>query len=312
MKKTVDSKDRRALVIGFGSIGSRHVRLLGELGYDTAVVSARSIAYSPSYRRIPAALESHNPEYIVVANATSEHQETLASLARFGYKGSVLVEKPLFHRFAKRETNSFPQIYVAYNLRFHPVIQRLKSLLAGETIISILAYVGQYLPDWRPERDYRLSYSAQKKRGGGVLRDLSHELDYLVWILGGWKRLVAQGGHYSALDINSEDTVALMLETPLCPVVSVQLNYLDRTTRRFVVVNTTKHTIEADLIKGTMTIDHDVEKFNLEKDVSYRQMHKSILEGDNDVLCSFKEGLEVLRMIEAAELSIEQKKWVER
>jgi len=97
--------------------------------------------------------------------------------------------------------------------------------------------------------------------------------------LGGWKRLAAQGGHFSPLEINSEDVIALIMETPRCPVVSAQLNYLDRMTRRFLVVNTAEHTIEADLIRGTLTIDNSIEKFNIEKDMTYRQMHKSILEG---------------------------------
>ncbi len=302
----------KALVIGYGSIGRRHIQLLNELGCETALISTRRIDYSPLYSDIKNGLEKHQPDYVVIANSTDEHYRTFVKLADLGYKGIVLIEKPLFHRFGEAASGEDMQTYVAYNLRFHPIVSQLKSFLDKEKIISVLAYVGQYLPDWRQERDYRLSYSARKERGGGVLRDLSHELDYLVWILGGWERLVAQGGHYSPLDINSEDTVALMMETPRCPIVSVQLNYLDRTTRRFVVVNTAKHTIEADLIRGTITIDRDAEKCNLEKDVSYRQMHKTILEGGNNALCTFKEGLEVLRMIEAAELSIEQKKWIER
>jgi predicted dehydrogenase len=224
----------------------------------------------------------------------------------------VLVEKPLFHCFQETKPNEFLQTYVAYNLRFHPVIQRLKALLTEEKIISVLAYVGQYLPGWRPQRDYRQSYSAKKEQGGGVLRDLSHELDYLLWLLEGWERLAAQGGHFSPLEINSEDVIAFIMETPRCPVVNVQLNYLDRMTRRFIVVNTAEHTIEADLVRGTLTIDNSMEKFNIEKDMTYRRMHKSILEDGCETLCSFQEGVEVMRLIEAVEISIEQRKWVEK
>jgi len=144
------------------------------------------------------------------------------------------------------------------------------------------------------------------------LRDLSHELDYLIWLLGGWKRLAAQGGHFSPLEINSEDIIALIMETLRCPAVSLQLNYLDRMTRRCIVVNTAKHTIEADLVGGTINLDCSIEKFNIEKDVTYRQMHQSVLEDSRDNLCSFKEGIEVMRLIEAVEISIEQKRWVEK
>jgi predicted dehydrogenase len=300
----------KALVIGYGSIGQRHVRLLNELGCKTAVISTRQIDYSPLYSKIEDGLAGHQPEYVVIANSTGEHYRAFAKLADLGYNGAVLVEKPLFHCMHETKPNKFMQTYVAYNLRFHPVIQRLKTLLAGQEIISVLAYVGQYLPDWRPQRDYRQSYSAMKDQGGGVLRDISHELDYLIWLLGGWNRLAALGGHFSPLKIDSEDTIALIMETPLCPAVSLQLNYLDRMTRRFIVVNTAEHTIEADLIGGTITLGCSTEKFNIEKNMTYRQMHQSILEGGCDTLCSFKEGVEVIRLIEAVEISIEQKRWV--
>lgn len=299
-----------ALVIGYGSIGQRHVRLLNELNCKTAVISKRQIDYSPLYSEIKDGLAGHKPEYVVIANSTGEHARTYAELADLEYNGIVLVEKPVFHCFQERISNNFSQTYVAYNLRFHPVIHWLKAILAGEKIISVLAYVGQYLPDWRPQRDYRQSYSAKKEQGGGVLRDISHEIDYLLWLLGGWIRLSSQGGHFSPLEINSEDVISFIMETPLCPVVSVQLNYLDRMSRRFIIVNTAEHTIEVNLIRGTVTIDSIIEKLNIEKDITYRQMHQSILQGNCDSLCSFEEGVEVMRLIEAVEISIKQKRWV--
>jgi predicted dehydrogenase len=51
-------------------------------------------------------------------------------------------------------------------------------------IYSIRAEIGQYLPGWRPESDYRICVSVQQKLGGGVLLELSHEIDYLSWIFG--------------------------------------------------------------------------------------------------------------------------------
>jgi predicted dehydrogenase len=302
----------KALVIGYGSIGQRHARLLNELGCATAVISKHQIDYSPLYSEIKEGLADYQPEYVVIANSTGDHYRTFTRLADLGYRGTVLVEKPLFHCVQQTKPNEFLQTYVAYNLRFHPIIQHLKALLAGKKIISVLAYAGQYLPDWHPQRDYRKSYSTMKDHGGGVLRDLSHELDYLIWLLGGWNRLAALGGHFSTLEINSEDIIALIMETPRCPVVSVQLNYLDRITRRFIVVNTAEYTIEADLVGGTITLDSSTEKFNVERDMTYRQMHQSILEGSCETLCSFEEGVEVMRLIEAVEISIEQKRWVEK
>ncbi len=301
-----------ALVIGYGSIGARHARLLTELGCRTGVVSARQMDFPIAYSNLADALATERPEYVVIANSTNEHHNALSALARLGYAGIVLVEKPLFSCSMVVPAHTFREAFVAYNLRFHPVIQRLKTLLEGERILSVQAYVGQYLPDWRPASDYRASYSARADRGGGALRDLSHELDYLTWMLGGWQRVSALGGHFSSLEITSDDIFALMLVTPSCPVVTLQLNYLDRLARRTVLVNTSRHTIEADLIKGTITVDRDIESFTTERDYTYREMHKSILSGRSETICSLAEGTETLWLIEAAERAAKHGEWIGR
>ena len=141
----------------------------------------------------------------VVTQKKGEFVDLFAELAAAGYAGRVLVEKPLFGRSLSVPLNSFQSLSVAYNLRFHPLIQRLQDLLVGETVISVQAYVGQYLPDWRPDTDYRYSYSAKVAEGGGALRDLSHELDYLGWLFGAWSAVTAFGGHLSLLEIDSDD-----------------------------------------------------------------------------------------------------------
>lgn len=302
----------KALIVGYGSIGARHARLLVELGCRTAVVSRREVDFPVAYLGLSEALAAEEPDYVIIADATNHHHDTLSKLSGLGYPGTVLVEKPLFSKWVATSSRPFREVFVAYNLRFHPVIRRLKAILEKERILSVEAYVGQYLPDWRPMSDYRASYSASAEQGGGVLRDLSHELDYLTWMLGGWERLCALGGHLSSLEITSDDIFALMLVTPACPIVTLQLNYLDRVARRFALINTSNHTIEADLIRGTITIDGDSESFATERDGTYRAMHSAILSGNTGTLCSLGEGLETLRLIEAAELAAKNGVWVKR
>lgn len=300
-----------ALVIGYGSIGMRHARLLAELGQLTAVVSSRDVDFPLRFRSLDEALGTHKPDYVVIANATHLHYDTLTTVRRAGYDGFVLVEKPLFDRY-----HSLPQSVgetrVAYNLRFHPVIQRLAQNLRSERIVSVQAYAGQYLPSWRPAADYRQSYSADATRGGGVLRDLSHELDYLGWMLGGWSRVTALGGHFSSLEITSDDVFTLLLSTPACPMVSVQLNYLDRPGRRLIMVNTDQHSIEADLIGGILRVDGQPEQLEVERDGTYRAMHRAALSGDRATLCSLSEGLSTMKLIEAAEHAALHGEWVSR
>lgn len=300
----------RALVVGFGSIGVRHARLLAGLGCDVGVVSEREVPHALRFRTLREALDCHVPGYVVLASATNLHAPQLAELGRAGFSGLVLVEKPLFNVAVAPSELPIGAVYVAYNLRFHPLITALRSRLVGERILSVQAYAGQYLPFWRPSADYRASYSASAKRGGGVLRDLSHEIDYLTWMFGRWTRLAALGGRFSDLEIDSEDVFTCLFGTSDCPVVSVELNYLDREGRRRVLVNTATRTFEADFGRGTLTIDGDVHSFAADRDESYRAMHHALLAGEAHVACTYEEGLRTLRFIEAAEASVAGQQWV--
>jgi predicted dehydrogenase len=302
----------RALVIGYGSIGARHARLLTELGCVTAVFSRRQVDFHTVYSCLVSALDGHRPDYVVIANSTSLHFDTLAELVAAGFVGRVLVEKPLFDHCRSIPAAGFRSIAVAYNLRFHPVIQRLRELMIGETVLSVQAYVGHYLPEWRPGTDYRQSYSASAAQGGGALRDLSHELDYLGWLFGRWRALTALGGRVSSLEIDTDDLFVILMQTNQCPVVTVQVSYLDRISRRTVVVNTEHHTFEADLEDGTVSIDGVIEMLAVDRDHTYREMHRAMLREEVGVLCSIEEGVDTLKLIDAAEQANERKEWVSK
>ena len=64
---------------------------------------------------------------------------------------------------------------------------------------------------WRKDRDYRSSVTANRNLGGGVLLELSHELDYLSWIFGPCKWVRAWIGNVSDLDVDVEDSANLIL-----------------------------------------------------------------------------------------------------
>lgn len=301
------------LVIGYGSIGKRHSRILKELGCDVAVVSRRQIEGERTFRSLGEAVHSFAPDYVVIANETSRHSVSLQELAASGYRGKVLVEKPLFDARLALDVRPFQACYVAYNLRFHPLLRRVCELVRSEgRVISVQVCTGQYLPFWRPGTDYRQSYSARKALGGGVLRDLSHELDYVHWLFGEWRELTAIGGKFSGLEIDSDDAFTILMTTERCPMVSVHLNYLDRVNRREILIQTDEKVICADMVRGTLDVNGTKETLEAERDETYREMHRQMLQGTYQGLCSYEDGLIVLEMIEAAERAATERKWVKR
>ena len=304
----------RAAIIGYGSIGARHEKILRELGCDLVIVSKRSVTGVERQPTFEAALASGPIDYVVVSNQTALHGATLMALAEHRFAGHVLVEKPAL-KMLEPMPLAFPfaSLHVAYNLRFHPVVDSLRAALDGADAISVQAYVGQYLPDWRPASDYRSSYSSHAAQGGGALRDLSHELDYLSHLFGAWRRVCAVGGHWSTLEGDSDDVFVLMIEFERCRIATVQLNYLDRLGRREIIVNTNTATVAADLVasRARVVIGKGAMPVEVTTDDSYRAMHEAVLYGRNaEHLCDFAGGIDTIRLIEAAELSSKTKQWI--
>jgi len=299
----------KCLVIGYGSIGQRHARILQGMGNTVALLTKSEIAGWPVFQSVSQAVESWKPGYIVVANETSLHSNILEQLAELNYRGIVLVEKPLATNVDELGKIPTGQVYVGYTLRFHPLIQRMRLWACDQSLWTFTAYVGQYLPDWRPERDYRLSYSA-RTQDGGVIRDLSHELDYAQLITGHSERTLAAGGHLSSLEIESEDAATILAETERCRLLTIHVNYLDRLPSRWIVANGPKGTMKVDLIKGVLVEDNQETNIPIVRDSMIRAQHEAAMKGDTTCLCTLKEALCTMRWIDAAHESLKSGGWV--
>jgi predicted dehydrogenase len=299
----------RALVIGYGSIGQRHAQVLRELGCRVGVVSRRELAEEDCFGTIAHGVTVMSPDYVVIANETSAHRAAVEEVRAAGFTGALLVEKPL-GAGPSMAAGTFATAAIGYNLRFHPVVMALAAELAAERIITAEIYCGQYLPDWHPGSDYRRGYSADPARGGGVLRDLSHELDYLLWLAGPWRRVVAVGGRLSPLEIASDDCWAMLVQLENCPLATVQINYLDRPGRRRITINTADHTYCADLSQAILVRDGEARAFVVGRDDTYRSQHRAMLSGDTARLCSIAQAEQVMQLIEATESSARRGSWV--
>jgi predicted dehydrogenase len=295
-----------AVVVGLGSIGTRHARILGELGFAVTTVSRRQGGDCGS---IADAINLARPAYAVVATETARHAESLRELAEAGFRGIVLVEKPIFSKPGPLPDYPFANLLVAYNLRFHPVMTDLAKRIEGRSAITVSAYVGQDIRDWRPGRDHRTTASATVQAGGGVLRDLSHELDYLLWLFGPWRRVAALGGASGARQLEVDDHVDLLLEMQGSQAVQVHMDYLDRPGMRKIRVNLPDETIEADLFNGRLTVNGAITEIPNERDESYKAMHLAAIKGASPI-CSLPEGLAVMDLIDASERALLSRSWI--
>jgi predicted dehydrogenase len=264
---------------------------------------------SGDYTAIAGAVAAARPEYAVIATETADHAGSLRELADAGFHGSVLVEKPIFAHAGPVADYPFASLAIGYNLRFHPVMTALAGRMRGRQAITVSAYVGQDIRDWRPGRDHRATASATKEAGGGVLRDLSHELDYLLWLFGPWHRVAALGGASGARQLEVDDHISLLLEMRGSQAVQVHMDYLDRPGIRKIRINLEDETIEADVAGGRLTINGEVHEYPGERDQSYKAMHLAAIKG-LDPICSLPEGLAVMDLIEASERALHSQSWI--
>lgn len=294
---------RQALIIGCGSIGLRHKKILDSLNVATYFVSSRTDKKDLEpiiYRSLDKAFLYQNYDLIIIANETIKHEKTLDEIKRLGYNGTLLVEKPLFANAPTSFNKDYckDNIFIGYNLRFHALVSEIKKLISHKKIYSVQFNVGQYLPTWR-ERDYRFIYSSKKSMGGGVLRDLSHELDLALYLFGNVKKVVSNIGRYSNLQIDSEDTVDILASLDRCNSVSIHLDYTDTIKRRTICLQGDGISIEANLIANTLCVNN-TQQHLITKDTYLAQI-EALLENDSSSLATYDDGLRVLDFIKKVE-----------
>ncbi len=255
------------LFVGLGSIGRRHLRIVQNewpdaecLAYRSGNTNRATPTEVSEFNNIDTALAT-DPDIAFITNPTSLHVKTARQCAEAGCH--LFIEKPLsdsldgVDELIEAADNADVVTHVGCQLRFHPVIQDVRSALDDEIIgdvYSFRAYAGSYLPDWRPEQDYRKSYSAKSELGGGVVLDLIHEIDYAHWLFGPIETLTGYTNQISHLDIETEDITEFVCRTA-GQIGSFHLDYIRPTERRDLEVIGECGVIEADLNKGTVTID---------------------------------------------------------
>jgi len=306
----------RVLLTGLGSIGQRHARLLKEVSRDIELIAYRSGTSAlgndlgvREYTRLEDGLDA-DPDVAFITNPTAKHVETALPCAKAGC--DLFIEKPLSDDLDRvddliataDERNLVT--YVGCQLRFDPVLNATRDQLAGGElgpVLSFRATAGSYLPDWRPDRDYRDSYSADPNRGGGVVLDLIHEIDYSHWLFGPLKCICCEVKYTDTLDIESEAIAEAIVRTSDNILGSIHLDYCRKQPQRTLEVVCENGTLIADLKNQTLTVEYpsstETETFDYDRDERFRKQLSYFLKHvDTREACEndLREGKEVLEV----------------
>jgi predicted dehydrogenase len=269
------SKKLKILFFGLGSIGKRHATILNNqfnvelFAFRTKKGQEKNNLPIQEFTSLNDAL-AVQPDIAFITNPTNLHVPTAIQCAKRNL--ALFIEKPLSHSLGHldelekeiRKRKLFT--YVAYNMRFHPVIQSLKTMISpDEHPIYFRVICSSYLPNWRPNQHYEKSYSAKKELGGGVTLDLSHEFDYISWLFGELKNITGYCGKISNLKISSEDVAETQITCKPNTKGSLHLDYFSLNNERKIQLYYNTKYVEADLLQNTITIIEDNKKPNIKR-----------------------------------------------
>ncbi len=257
-------KSLKVCFVGIGSIARRHIKNLrtvcSERGTELTIDAVRRCAGADGkenelgLEKVYTGYDEIDSEYdaVFITNPTEYHIETLKSMMKYGR--NFFIEKPVssvnqIEEAEKLRLKEDAVYYVACPLRYNAVIRYLKENVDFGKVISVRSISSSYLPEWRPGTDYRQTYSASKKLGGGVSIDLIHEWDYLTFLTGMPRKVFHLCGKKSALEIDSEDYAVYIAEYA-DKIVELHLDYFGRKTIRQIMVLTDEDTICGDLVNS--------------------------------------------------------------
>jgi len=322
-------KIKTLLIVGLGSIGRRHLRLVKFYFPNVNIVVLRHKKCNSSdikklglHKCVTSINDAIilNPQAAIISNPTSQHIEIARKLANKGI--NLLIEKPISDssKGVKELIDICHQnkviLMTGYNLRFLPSLiefrKQIQSRKIGK-IYSVRSEIGQYLPNWRPEIEYKFSVSAQKSLGGGALLELSHEIDYLLWIFGKVDWVKSHVSKQSDLEIDVEDSAHVILGfkefegSRLTASLNIDFIRHDVTRKCFAIGE--KGTLLWDGIKGHVEIFKKSKKdwellfsSSPDRDLTYSEEIKSFfsaVESNIKTNISGEDGLEVVNIVES-------------
>ncbi len=302
------------IFFGLGSIGQRHAKILQE-HFDHNLYAFRSNKNLPNDLGIKEVysweeVDSIRPEIAFITNPTFLHIETAKKCAELGMH--MFIEKPLSDQYEgiddleKICEKKKLTVYVAYCLRFHPLIEKMAELLEGKDLYHARISCTSFLPDWRKGADVKKSYSSLKKMGGGVICDLSHEFDYIDYLFGEIKSMHASIGRAANITVDAEDFADVIFECEKGLHVNLHLNFLSLITERTIKVDFCNGYITGDLATNELTYGHDgkeeVFRFDLERNDYFKKQLEYFFENikNSGLMNNLKDSKRLLeRIVEA-------------
>lgn len=272
--------NNKILIIGFGSIAKKHIRIINYLlpKAEVAILRVKSNKKVNNFKTFFNLKEAKdfNPRIVFICSAANKHIYYFSQFRNI--TKNIFIEKPLsdnFNSVKKIDVFQKNNFQVGYFLRFHSILIQLHKIIIGKKLGKVRSakiHVGQHLSQWR-KTHYSKSVSAKKKLGGGVLLELSHEIDYAIYLFGYPQYVYCVKKKLSNLKIQTEDSANIIFEySKNNKIIEISLNMYEKFKSRSIKVIFDNASIKLDLLKNILTKNN--KKVNLIRNLGSKYLEK--------------------------------------
>ena len=328
------SRKMNIIIIGAGSIGKRHIKNLISIGQENITAVDKNIRQLEECNKlfpqiktlsINEELPFHKYDVVFICTPPDSHLKLLDKAINAGCH--CFMEKPFalttegIETLLKKAENKKLKIMTGFNMRYLPLIIELREKITLGSVGKVLSCrisLSSYMPNWHPQEDYRKSFMAFHKTGGGALFDFVHGLDLAQWFLGPIEKIFCLK-QTSLLQMETDDMAALIAKTKTGTIMMFYFDFVDRVHRKSIDIIGTEGTITWDL-STEETLQHYSVKTNERTKINKKTDYNSCyvlevedffkaLESDMSVESNGYNGLSTMKVLDAARKSSQSNKF---
>ncbi len=207
----------KALIIGYGSMGKRRIRLLQKLINDVEIIAvdsnpervkqAEEAGVKP-FTDLQKALEE-KPDIAFVCTSPGHHAEIILKLLERSvhvFTELNLVDKD-YDKIISLANEKNCVVFMSSTMLYNKMINKIDEIVKQTTKpLTYIYHIGQYLPDWHPWESYK-DFFICKKETNGVREIFAIQLPWIINTFGKISNITSNSQRCTGLDIEFNDSI---------------------------------------------------------------------------------------------------------
>ena len=212
----------KVLVVGYGSMGRRRIRLYRQLDGDAQFICVDSnperikqirndghTAYSGLSEAV-----REKPDLAFVSTSPLSHSAIIPVLLRnkIDTFTEINLSSENYDEMSRLAEESGTKLFLSSTMLYKKQIQKIKEIVQEQNQpLTYIYHIGQYLPDWHPWESYK-DFFVSRKESNGCREIYAIQLPWIVDTFGDVERLSAVSHRTTRLDIDYDDSFITTLE----------------------------------------------------------------------------------------------------